>query len=237
MSSTTESSTPKVKVLNFGVLLIHNYQWLDAAGAIDYLNQHSYGILKLLNAPPHLLSTVPIMNWHYLSSTGDLKDVPASAGPPHRPTTTFAECPELDYLVVPGPDPTVQLSEECIKFVQDRFPTLKGLLTVCTGSIAIAQTGILDGVQAASNKWALRMLAEAGSLNRKVKWVGDKRFVKDGKVWTGAGVTAGIDLAAEFARVHFTKEVLELVQDVSEYVPNPAQPDPFARLLEGVKLD
>lgn len=80
MSSTTESSPPEVKVLNFGVLLIHNYQWLDAAGFIDYLNNHSHGYLKLLNAPPHLLSTVPIMKWHYLSSTGDLQDVPSTTG-------------------------------------------------------------------------------------------------------------------------------------------------------------
>jgi transcriptional regulator GlxA family with amidase domain len=237
MSSTTESSPPEVKVLNFGVLLIHNYQWLDAAGFIDYLNTHSHNYLKLLNAPTHLLSEVPIMNWHYLSSTGDLEDVAASAGPPHRPTTTFAECPELDYLVVPGPDVTKPLSEDCIKFVQERYPKLKGLFTICSGSLAIAQTGVLDGVQAASNKWLLGILAKAGLLNRKVKWVGDRRFVVDGKVWTGAGVTAGIDLAAEFARVHFPKEVGEFVQEISEYEPNPAQPDPFARLLEGVKLD
>ncbi|KAJ2915496.1 hypothetical protein MD484_g4893, partial [Candolleomyces efflorescens] len=238
MSSTIETPSPEVPVLNFGVLLLPDYQWLDAAGSVDYLNQHSYAMFKLFRAPPHLLAQVPIMKWHYLSSTGDLEDVPASSGPPSRPTTTFAECPELDYLVVPGPaDPTAPLSEECIQFVQERFPKLKGFLTICTGSLAMAQTGVLDGVQAAGNKYVLRMLATSGLLNRKVKWVGDRRFVVDGKVWTSAGVTAGIDLAAEWARVQFSEEVVKLAQDVSEYVPNPAKPDPFARLLEGIKLD
>ncbi|KAJ2917887.1 hypothetical protein MD484_g2507, partial [Candolleomyces efflorescens] len=236
MSSTTpESSPPEVPVLNFGVLFIENYQWLDAVGFIDYLNTHSHNYLKQLNPP--LAAGVPIMNWHYLSSTGDLEDIKASAGPPHRPTTTFADCPELDYLVVPGPDVFKPLSDECVKFVQDRYPKLKGLFTICSGSVAIAQTGVLDGVQAASNKWLLGIMANRGLLNEKVKWVGDRRFVVDGKAWTGAGVTAGIDLAAEFARVNFPKEVVEFVKDITEYEPNPAQPDPFARLLEGVKLD
>ena len=74
-------------------------------------------------------------------------------------------------------------------------------------------------------------------MNRKVKWVGDRRFIVDGKIWSAAGVTAGIDLAAEFVRVKGDAEIARLVQDLCEYSPNPAQPDPFARMLEGVKLD
>ena len=63
-----------------------------------------------------------------------------------------------------------------------------------------------------------------GWLNRKVKWVGDKRFIVEGKNWSAAGVTAGIDLAAEFVRVKGKADVTRLVQDALEYVPNPAQP-------------
>ena len=46
-----------------------------------------------------------------------------------------------------------------------------------------------------------------------------------------------VDLAAEFSRVHFDPELVELVKIVMEYTPNPAQPDPFAYLLDGVSLD
>ena len=81
------------------------------------------------------------------------------------------------------------------------------------------------------------MFAEAGILNKKVKWVGDRRWIVDGKVWSAAGVTAGIDLSAEFAKVHFDPKVVELAKMVSEYESNPAQPDPFAKILEGVKLN
>ena len=81
------------------------------------------------------------------------------------------------------------------------------------------------------------MAAEAGVLNKKVKWVGDRRWIVDGKVWSAAGITAGIDLSAEFARVHFDPKVVELAKLVSEYEPNPAQPDPFAKILEGINLN
>lgn len=83
----------------------------------------------------------------------------------------------------------------------------------------------------------LKRFAEAGILNKKVKWVGDKRWIVDGKVWSAAGITAGIDLIAEFARVHFDPRVVSLAKEISEYESNPAQPDPFAKILEGIDLN
>ena len=81
------------------------------------------------------------------------------------------------------------------------------------------------------------MCVEQGILNKKVKWVGDRRWIVDGKVWSSAGITAGIDLSAEFARVHFHPKIVEIAKNVSEYESRPAQPDPFAKILKGIKLD
>ena len=103
--------------------------------------------------------------------------------------------------------------------------------------MAIAQAGVLDGLHVCSNKIVLKMFAEAGILNKKVKWVGDRRWIVDGKVWSAAGITAGIDLGAEFAKVHFDPKVVELAKTVSEYESNPAQPDAFAKILEGISLE
>ncbi|KAF6744057.1 hypothetical protein DFP72DRAFT_826380 [Ephemerocybe angulata] len=114
--------------------------------------------------------------------------------------------------------------------IQPRFPELKALLTVRVGSLHLVQTGLLDGKRAATNKYALKL-----TLN--VSWVKDARFVVDGKIWTAAGVTAGLDLAAEFARVTFDPEVNKLASELFEYQAKPARPDPFKYLLDGVKLD
>ena len=192
-------------------------------------------MMRALEVPEAILNVTPIIEWHYISS--DLSPIKASSGPLQTPSCTYADCPELDYLFVPGPDPFAPLPMGCAEFLRDRVPKLKALLTVCTGSIAIAQAGILDGLHVCSNKMALKAVADKGILNKRVKWVGDRRWIVDGKVWSAAGITAGIDLSAEFARVHFDPRVVELTKLVSEYAPNPDQPDPFAKILEGINLN
>jgi len=226
-------SPPTLKI---GLLLLPGYQWLDAAGSVDYLNNHSQAILKKVKfIPKAVLDKAPIMVWHYISS--DLTPVDATTGPLQTPSCTYADCPPLNYLFVPGRNPAIPLPEGCAEFLRERIQTLDALLTVCTGSMVIAQTGILDGLHVCSNKVALKMAVDACTLNKKVKWVGDRRWIVCGKVWSSAGITAGIDLSAEFARVHFDSEVVEYANLVSEYEPNPAQPDPFSKILEGIDLN
>ncbi|KAJ2915263.1 hypothetical protein MD484_g5131, partial [Candolleomyces efflorescens] len=223
--------------ITFAVLLVPGYQWLDVVGPVAYLHTHSLSVMERPVIPPSITAKAPIINWYYISSEGTLDPVSASAGPPHIPTVDLASCPPIDYLLVPGANSSRPFSPALSTFIHERFPALKGLLTVCTGSTLFAQTGLLDGVHVASNKVALKYMAETGRLNRKVKWVGDRRFVRDGKIWSAAGITSGLDLAAEFARVHFDPEVVDLARNLTEYDSRAAQPDPFAPILDGVVLD
>ncbi|KAF9475790.1 class I glutamine amidotransferase-like protein [Pholiota conissans] len=224
------------QTIHFGLLLLPSYQWLDAAGSADYINLHSQASLKFAKEEESVVAKAPIIEWHYISH--NLEPVQASSGPAGIPTCTYDTCPLLDYLVIPGPDPTAPLPEGCAAFLQKLMAqeSFRALLTICTGSLAIAPSGVLDGLNVCSNKTALRSIALSGQLYKKVKWVGDRRWIVDGMVWSSAGITAGIDLAAEFARVHFDPLIVQLAKDASEYVPNPAQPDPFAYLLDGVDL-
>lgn len=232
----TMTSQYSSQTLHFGVLLFPNYQWLDAAGPVDYINNHSQAYLKFCQDDGKTVAKAPIIVWHYISS--DLELVHTTSGPPGYPTCTYADCPEIDYLIVPGPDLTMRLPEGCGVFLQRIMASVrvKAILTVCTGALAVAQSGILDGLNVCSNKYSLKLLKKAGLLDPKVKWVGDRRWMVDGKIWSAAGITAGLDLAAEFARVHFHPDIVAIVRDVAEYEPRPAQPDPFARILDGVVL-
>ncbi|KAJ3560002.1 hypothetical protein NP233_g11114 [Leucocoprinus birnbaumii] len=223
------------QTLHLGLVLFSEFQLLDAVGPVDYLNNHSKGYLKSLNLP-ELEAKAPVMKWYHIAET--LEPVQASSGPALIPTHTFSNPPEhLDYLIVPGPDPTLKFSPACTEFFKTQFPKLKAILTVCTGSIALSQTGLLDGHKVCSNKWVLRRFAQAGLLRKEVTWIGDRRWIIDGKVWSGGGVTAGIDLAAEFARVHFDPEIVEISKELSEETPKPDIPDDWAKLLDGVKLN
>ena len=68
-------------------------------------------------------------------------------------------------------------------------------LTVCTGSALLAKCGALDGRRATSNKIAFDWVV---TMSDKVSWIYDARWVEDGKFFTSAGVSAGIDMALGF---------------------------------------
>lgn len=76
----------------------------------------------------------------------------------------------------------------------------KYVLTVCTGSALLAKKGLLDGKNATSNKRSFKWVVSQGE---KVNWNKQARWVVDGKYYTSAGVSAGMDMALGFiADIH-----------------------------------
>ncbi|MBS4912913.1 MAG: DJ-1/PfpI family protein [Veillonella sp.] len=71
------------------------------------------------------------------------------------------------------------------------------VLCVCTGSALVAKTGVLDGKRATTNKRAFDWVK---SQRDEVQWERQARWVHDGKFYTSAGVSAGIDMALGFIR-------------------------------------
>ena len=69
------------------------------------------------------------------------------------------------------------------------------VLTVCTGSGLLAKTGLLNGVSTTSNKRAFEWAMSQGV---NVKWIKKARWVVDGKYYTSAGVSAGMDMVFGF---------------------------------------
>jgi cyclohexyl-isocyanide hydratase len=89
------------------------------------------------------------------------------------------------------------------------------ITSVCTGSLALAACGLLDGKRAACH-WAWRdMLSPFGAI------ADPARVVRDGQIITGGGVTAGIDLALTVVAEVAGEEVAQGVQLVLEYAPAP----------------
>jgi len=218
--------------ISFGVLLLPYFQLLDATGPIDMINSSSKEFLSVVFPP--LGAKAVSYTWHYISTTGDLSPVRATSGPLLQPTCTLKDCPKLDYLLIPGPDPNGPFPEEILEFVRKVSGEAKGVLTVCTGSIVLAAAGLLDGKKACTNKVALKMLAGEGKHRKEVNWVTDKRWSVDGKFWTSAGITAGIDMAVAWLKDKTDPDVMRILLDLSEVVPKTADEDPYAHLLEGV---
>lgn len=99
----------------------------------------------------------------------------------------------IDTLIAPGgcKGDEYRVSPGLVAWVGERAPNVRRLCSVCTGAFLLAATGQLDGRRVATHwEWAARLQAR----HPKVVVDHDRIFVRDGQVWTSAGVTAGIDL-------------------------------------------
>ncbi len=102
-----------------------------------------------------------------------------------------------DIFLIPGGYGTRKEVDNTllIEQVKDLSQSGKFVLTVCTGTAILARTGLLDGKQATSNKRAFDWVMTQGE---KVNWIRKARWTKDGKYYTSAGVSAGMDMTLGF---------------------------------------
>ncbi|KAJ6587197.1 class I glutamine amidotransferase-like protein [Mycena vulgaris] len=133
----------------------------------------------------------------YLSHT--LDPVEPTAGPHVLPSLTYDDAQEqFDIILVPG-GPNVNPPSACPEFIKRQSPGAKYILSVCTGSLILARTGLLNGKRATTNKRAFRSVQEE-TKDLPITWVAKARWVatEDKKIWTGSGISAGMDLAGGF---------------------------------------
>ncbi len=100
----------------------------------------------------------------------------------------------LDTLIVAGGQGVEAAAADpvLVDWVRERARQARRVASVCTGAFLLAASGLLDGRRAATH-WSL--CAELARRFPAVRVEPDPIFVRDGPVWTSAGVTAGIDLA------------------------------------------
>ncbi|BBY17808.1 DJ-1/PfpI family protein [Mycolicibacterium litorale] len=133
-------------------------------------------------------------------------------------THSFDETPSPDVLLVPGgPTSTEHARDDTLlAWIRTAHATTTWTTSVCTGSVILAAAGVLDGKRATSHWMALSLLKPFG-----VTAVGDERVVRDGKVVTAAGVSAGIDLAMWLAAQIAGEPHAKVTQLILEYDPRP----------------
>jgi cyclohexyl-isocyanide hydratase len=133
------------------------------------------------------------------------------------PTTTFAECPQLDVICVPGGAGSDDLlnDEEVLDFVRRQAEGAKYVTSVCTGSLVLGAAGLLKGYRAATHWSAMESLADFGAIPTKTRVCTDRNRV------TGGGVTAGIDFALTLVSMLVDRTTAEAIQLRLEYNPAP----------------
>jgi cyclohexyl-isocyanide hydratase len=133
------------------------------------------------------------------------------------PTISFADCPQLDVVCVPGGGGTDDMinDEEMLAFLRSQAEGAKYITSVCTGSLVLGAAGLLRGYRAATHWTAMDFLAAFGATPTKTRVCVDRNRV------TGGGVTAGIDFALTLVSLLVDRRTAEAIQLRLEYNPAP----------------
>ncbi|MCD5974315.1 DJ-1/PfpI family protein [Pseudomonas quasicaspiana] len=181
--------------LHIGLLVFPKVQQLDLTGPYD------------------VFASTPGVTVHLIWK--DLEALHSSTGLQLQPTQTFADCPPLDVLCIPGGqgiDPLLE-DEQTLAFIRKQARTVKYLTSVCTGALVLGAAGLLKGKRATTH-WASHELLESfGAI------AVHERVVRDGNLMTGGGVTAGIDFALTLVGELFGEVQAQTVQLQLEYAP------------------
>ena len=134
-------------------------------------------------------------------------------------THSFDETPAPFMLLVPGSEAnttTAMADGRLLAWLKKAHQTTRWTTSVCSGALVLASAGLLEGEEATTHWWAQSSLARFGAIARP-----DSRVVRSGKIWTAAGVSAGLDLAVTLVDEIAGREAAEVAQLMIEYDPQP----------------
>ena len=166
------------------MLVFPSVQLLDATGPLQVFASANDFAIEAGKPPPYELRVV----------TQDGASITASAGVGLATVPLPAIGSPVDTLVIAGGRgvDAAAANKVLVDWVRQRTQDARRAASVCTGAFLLAASGVLDGKRAATH-WSV--CAEFARRFPSVRVESDPIFVRDGAVWTSAGVTSGIDLA------------------------------------------
>lgn len=168
-----------------------------------------------LTGPYEVLSMMPGAEMFLVWKSRE--PVTGSGGLLLTPNTTFADCPPLDLVCVPGGSGMNALltDEEALSFLRTQARSAKYVTSVCTGALVLGAAGLLRGRRAATHWMSMDFLKNFGAIPT------DERVVVDGNIITGGGVTAGIDFGLRVVAEVAGQDAAKHIQLGIEYDPAP----------------
>ena len=207
------SSRPRV----IAFLVASPFELLDLAGPASVFSYPK------VNAKPHYVLKI-------LSTNSDT-EVQSTAGLAISNSVHFSKYNgPIDTLIAVGGEGSLRRqADDVIRWIRKRASYAHRIASVCTGAFMLAPTGVLDGRRVTTHWRYLDLLAES---HKQLLIERDPIFIKDGKVYTTAGVSAGIDLALYLVEEDLGQTVAASVaREMVLFLRRPGNQPQFSTLL------
>ena len=209
------------------ILVYDGVQSLDVTGPLEVFT----GADTAISARPHRGRPAPTRGYE-VTVVGRGTRVSSSSGlkfvPDHAPEELDGP---LDTLVIPGGGGHRRVADddELVDWIATTSRSARRTVSVCTGAFLLARAGLLDGRRATTH-WAY---AEAlAAAHPAVEVDADPIYIRDGRVWTSAGVTAGMDLALALVEQDHDRELaLTIARHLVMFLRRPGGQSQFSATL------
>jgi len=185
--------------MNINCLLFNNFETLDIFGPVEVFGKVNDCCINFYS-----------MNGGEIINKDNIKII----------TDNINKIDKYDVLIIPGGIGTRNLVNDDEFIHKLKIIAEKSLwcLTICTGSILLAKTGLLDSCEATSNKLVIKTAFEWVKSNGKnVNWNNKARWVIDKKYYTSSGISAGIDMTLGFVNDRFGEKEAKEIAERMEY--------------------
>jgi transcriptional regulator GlxA family with amidase domain len=190
-----------------GIVLFNDIEVLDFCGPFEVFSATRLNEEKRRDEPSPFEVFLVAENLPYVTTTGGMKVIPHYS---------FEDCPRIDILVVPGGWGTrKELNNPVLlEWLRVQAAEVETLTSVCTGSMLLGFAGLIDGLHATTHWRSLDWMRESFP---SVRVEYDKHVVEDGRIFTSAGISAGIDMALKVVARHCGEGVARATAKHMEY--------------------
>jgi transcriptional regulator GlxA family with amidase domain len=220
--STVRTAKPKQRLIV--VPAFERAQLLDVSGPVQTFASANEIATEFGDEPPYRIAVVSHRGGPICTSSG----LPLLAQPVRRIIGTTP----IDTLIVPG-GPGVHEAlkdKDTIAWVQGQSAKARRVASVCTGAFLLAEAGLLNGRRATTHwKWCERLQERFPRIHVEH----DPIYVNDGKIWTSAGVTAGIDLSLALVEADLGRSIaMRVARQLVVFLNRPGGQSQFSAPLE-----
>jgi len=205
---------------------------LDVAGPLEVFSKTADYLARLSDGATRYYTT------HLISMNGNLT-LPTNSGMPVICEGSFESINyPIDTVLIAGrgsysdgaPTEVLQWLRKCHK----TFPNTR-IGSICAGAFILADTGLLDGKRATTHWQLSDQLAE---LYPNIQVEKDPIYIKQGNIYTSAGISTGIDLSLALVEEDLGKDIaIEISRILVLYLKRPGTQSQFSNILQTQKTD